>query len=80
MNTSHHLAAAEAILAAVDRGDYDEQLGIPAEDRALLIKATTDEPLTLDDLAGLARLNRPDVIDAAHRAGRITLNDQENDR
>lgn len=80
MNTSHHLAAAEALLAAVDRGDYDDQLGVSTEHRALLTRANGNDPLTISDVRALNQLGRHDLTDAAHSAGRITLTDQENDR
>lgn len=71
--TDPDLAAAEAVIAAYGRGDYDTQLGVSPETRELLNKASGTDPLTRDDLARLVVLNRPDLIVAAHRAGRIDL-------
>ena len=80
MNDYENLARAEAVLAAEQNGAYDTQFGISPEERALLTKATSDEPLSLADVTELRRINRIDLIDAAHRADRINLNpdDQEN--
>lgn len=59
--------------AAVEAGAYDAVLGITDEHRRLLNKCEEGAALTLDDVRELRRLNRHDLIDAAHRAGRITL-------
>jgi hypothetical protein len=73
------LQKAHEVITAYEAGAYDEQTGVTPEERALLTKATGDGPLTPADVSALVRLNRHDLIDAAHRADRINLNpDQEN--
>lgn len=73
MSDHESLARAHQVIADAETGGYDEQLGIDPDTRALLTKATSDEPLTIADVQALTRLDRPDLIDAALRADRITL-------
>lgn len=72
------IAQAEAVIAAAEAGAYDTQLGISTEERALLTKANSDEPLTVADVRALTAHNRPDLIAAAYNAGRITLTEGDN--
>jgi len=53
-------------------GRLDALMGVPADDVAVLDKARTGQTLTLSDVAHLARLGRPDLIDEAERTQRIT--------
>jgi hypothetical protein len=77
--TEQQLTDAEAVLAAVARGEYDDALGISTEHRALLDKVAQGGPLTDADLANLSRHGHHDLIVEAHIAGRFNLNhDQEN--
>jgi hypothetical protein len=69
---------AREVIAAADRGDYDELLGITPEQRALLTRATGDGPMAYGDVVALAAIHRDDLIAAAYDAGRINLDTQEN--
>jgi hypothetical protein len=74
MSDHASLQKAHEVITAYEAGAYDEQTGVTPEERALLTKAAGDGPLTPADVSALWRINRPDLIDAAHRANRINLN------
>lgn len=76
MCSHEQMAAAEAVIAAAERGDYDDRLGITPEHRALLTRATGTDPVSLADVRALAASGRADLIDSAHRAGRITITEE----
>jgi hypothetical protein len=65
----------EAIVEAHDNGQLDQLLGTPAEDIAVLDRARSGEFITLADVRTLAGLGRHELINDAHRAGRITNGD-----
>ena len=63
--------APEEIAAAHDAGRLAVLLGMDPADAALITRAQSD-PITLDDVRDLARLGRHDLVNDAHRDGRIT--------
>lgn len=66
----------EQIVQAKREGRLNALLGMPPADVALLDQATT-APLTRDDIAALARLNRHDLIVAAQHDNRITTKENQ---
>jgi len=66
----------EQIVQAKREGRLNALLGLAPADVALLDRATT-APLTRDDIAALARLNRHDLIVAARHDNRITTKENQ---
>jgi hypothetical protein len=77
MSSYEQIATAEAVIAAAERGDYDAQLGVSPEHRALLTRATGTDPMSLQDVRALHLAGRVDLIAAAYDAGRITTTTTE---
>lgn len=84
MTEDRDIAWAEGVIAAAEKGLYDDQLGISTDERALYTKAADAShvggggPLTLADVAELRRLGREDLIVAASAANRITIPNGDN--
>jgi hypothetical protein len=64
----------EQIVEAKGAGRFDALLGVPQEQLDLINRAKTGQ-IDHADLRELSRLNRPDLINAAHTEGRITTGD-----
>ncbi len=68
----------EAIAAAHAAGRFDVALGMPPADAAVIRRAAAGEPVTLEDVATLARLGRHDLVNEAHRDNRIAAPKETN--
>jgi hypothetical protein len=62
--------SAEAIVQAHENGQLDQMLGVDPEHIAVLDRAR-EGLITLADVRVLAQLDRHDLINDAHREGRI---------